>query len=245
MPERICIIGLPRSGSSYLAALIESSSDGKTTDLLEPFTEAFPSSISLKEDQLILNQLIPFQSVENSLETLTKGDVNQSVVFRIFPYDYIADEFTDLIDAIKKLNFKFLVIKRRNITHHMISYGVALATDVWDTNNPNYKKIENSDDKVVITNFSNLQWLIEKIYGLDDFLESLDINYDVIYYEDIAEELPKYLGHPINDSKITLKKQSTDDPYNQIKNYQLTKLIIDWLMKQKPKLKSYQYKETQ
>ena len=227
MKTRICILGLPRSGSQYVASLIRSSTRGML-DLAEPFTNRQSTRVALDDN----NQVIKWEEageismedrVEKLLTTLEAGDKDQPIIFRFFPYSDIPN-IEQTIQRIKNCNFEFLVLNRNDTIAQVLSYGMALATDVWTVNNEGY-----TPPTVEIRDFELMVWLYQSIKNFPNWLDSLGITYDVVNYETAVSELFNYLGRPVYNVRVTVKKQSDSNIWNYIINKKEVEIFLESL----------------
>jgi hypothetical protein len=213
LTPRICVIGLPRSGSQYAVELIKLNGYYPYYDLVEPFEPDKPI-IELQNNQIILTTQRTCDEqhrIRDALSKLSKGDINQSLITRVFPVKEQKTHFFTIINTLINLNFDFIVLKRNNIEHHLLSFAVALATDVWT-------KFDNKKNELItITHFSQITWLYNEISSYNALVENLDINYDLINYELIVNDLSRVMGSLIN-TNVKIYKQSDIDPYERISN---------------------------
>jgi len=227
MKTRICILGLPRSGSQYVASLIRSSTRGML-DLAEPFTNRQSTRVSLDANNQVTKcevqtEIYMEERVETLLTTLEAGDKEQPIIFRFFPYDDIPN-IKEIIQRIKNCNFDFLVLNRDDTMAQVLSYGMALSTDIWTVTNKDY-----TPTAVEIRDFELMVWLYQKITTFEEWLDSLDITYDVITYENAVSELLDYLGRPVYNVRVTVKKQSDSNIWNYIINKKEVELFLESL----------------
>jgi hypothetical protein len=213
LSPRICVIGLPRSGSQYAVELIKLNGYYPYYDLIEPF-EPDKQIIELQNNKIILtsNRTCDEQNrIQDALSKLAKADINQSLITRVFPVKEQKTHFITILNTLINLNFDFVVLKRNNIEHHLLSFAVALATDVWN-------KFNNEQNKpITITHFSQIKWLYNEIASYNALIENLNINYDLIHYEFIVDDLSRVMGCLIN-TNVKIYKQADADPYARISN---------------------------
>jgi LPS sulfotransferase NodH len=151
------------------------------------------------------------------------ADQNQSAVIRFFPYDNIP-RHKEIISRIKKCNFKFIVLKRQNIQEQILSYGVALATGVWQTLDRNYQT-----PKVAVDDFTMMTWLYERIQNFDNWLADMDIDYDEFRYETVRKDISRYLNTSVKLCIYGTKKQNKGDAWDKITNVEQLRLFFDSL----------------
>jgi len=198
LSKKYCIIGLPRCGSAYAASLIKASLENyytKVYDLKEPFSK---------------NQ--DFIDLETKIKSCNYKEI---IILRLFLIDRSIEELKTIIIFLKKYNFNFLILKRKNIENQLISFAVANKTNLWwkHKKNKNTKKL-----KIFITKFTDILWLFKHIKQFDTTLKKIDIiNSPTLYYETLKNDLNKVLKVPINVN-VVLVKQSAKNPYDQIIN---------------------------
>ena len=220
--HRYCLLGLPRTGSQYIANLISNVYQGKMIDLVEPFTFSdFLPSIDISNGKIVTCRNKKFNSAFDQfghvIETINKGSVYQPVILRLFITDgpYGVDLFLPIIiNELKKNNFQFLSIKRKNIEQHLLSYAIAITTDKWNTI---YDGIHTVGQKYKVTCINDMAQLYRLITSYDNKIKLLDIQYNEINYETATADLNLFKV-PINETAIKLKKQIVNDPYDMIEN---------------------------
>jgi len=219
MIHRYCLLGLPRIGSQYIAEML--STTVGSLDLEEPFTKSKSlPNILIKDNLIKKSSHFNFGNIETQikyvLNRLKNADIEQPLLMRLFLVELIASYIPDIIEELSKLNFKFLIIRRENIEHHLLSYVIAQHTNIWNTkfsNNQPYPE----DTLFNITNLNDAVWLHNQRRVFDTVLTKLNINCEIIRYEHAVTDLEKALGTTIN-TNISLKKQIPSDPYNLIAN---------------------------
>lgn len=218
MHHRVCIIGLPRSGSQYVVELIKHNFHHPYTDLVEPYTYNLPliskdhhNLLSIENFSTTFNFYADRVSYTNNV--IQSSDINQSVIMRLFVVPEIENMLYDVIETITKKDYKFIILKRKNIEHHVLSIGIADARN-------QYKKIWNEPydyTPVKITNFKKMEWLYQASKNYDNILNENDIDGQTIYYETAIEDLARIYDTSINIC-IPIKKQVIGDPYDHIVN---------------------------
>lgn len=234
--KRICILGLPRSGSQYVAELI--CTNINAMNLLEPFTKDTnnPYKLSIQKGKfnnnlVFLEEFPTAFSVPESLNILKSGDIHQSLVLKLFPYAYLNKNIPEILSTLIELKFEFVILKRKNVKHHLLSYGVALATDTWtDLVHPK-KPVAPRPDKVTITDFETMEWLWQATKRFDEQMKNWNITADTIYYEDAVNGVAKLLNKPITTDKLPIKKQSPANPWDRIENVEEVKAFLNKLNK--------------
>ena len=223
MKKRICIIGLPRTGSNYLAELIKKNCEN-FTNLGEPFTPDFPLTIVKNHNGVLMLEIKKGQMdlrsvVDNCLEQLRGLNSTQNIIIKLFPYSELDTYFKEIIDELKKLNFNFVYLKRHDTVKQLLSYGMALSTNKWIL----LKSESETNKQIEITHFAQMQWLYRQIKNFDKLVNSLGIEYDVIYYETVLEQLSNYIGKQVTEENLSIIKQSTNNSYDQISNSKIVK----------------------
>jgi len=214
---RICLIGLPRCGSQYISRLVKNVST-KIVILDEPFTVATGiTCIQYINGQVKLTRDLKFDSIQDQIDhviyTLSQAP-DQSCVLKLFLLDYLEPYLAQIVDALTKLNFKFIVMTRENRIEQLLSFGIALETDRWNS----YQGIYQQGYKTQITHFESMQWLNDQIINFNRRLSNLKIDpLGIVRYEYAVEDLSKILEIPINPL-TELQKQITSDPYDLIEN---------------------------
>ncbi len=234
---RICLIGLPRSGSQYIVELITTSFNAlnpssEMQDCKEPFSFAHDFKPWLRPfnnngviDMSERNFLDIKDQVFHILGAIDSANKTQPLTMRLFFYNYNNPYMSYIISVLKKNNFKFLVAKRKSIDNHLLSYAIANTSDKW--NSHEHKPYTN--EKFKVTNFGNIEWLYQQITQFDNKINQLNIDYDTIIYENAISDLEKALNIPITNSNLTLKKQVVGNPYNLIENSHEVKIFISKL----------------
>lgn len=231
MTQRICVLGLPRSGSQHVTNLL--SINIGATNLIEPFTK-HPVKIKLL-DQVADSKIVTYISsdyessydVQQTLSILKNGDPTQSLVLKLFPYNYVLEFFPEIIKTLKELNFKFVSLKRRNVEYHLLSYAVAIASDYWTETTTKVKPV----GKVIVDSFKSLEWLYKEIQQFDNTVASCNVDANIIYYEDAEEDITKLLNKPTIVQNSDTLKQAPIDPWSQIENIDEVKAFFNTLFK--------------
>jgi hypothetical protein len=223
---KICLIGLPRCGSQYISALIAKSFEGMT-NLVEPYTNKHVANI-INVDNWIDVCRMPdnFESYQKRIEyvsnTLKSGTPDQSMVMKLFLTDDTYLYVNEIIDTLKMLNFKFVVVKRENVEHHILSHIIAMKTNKWNSVDDG---VHNHLDKFKITNLTDIDWLYRQIANFDNVVNGLNVNYATVRYEHALDDLTSVLKKQIN-TDIDIEKQIVGDPWDMIENADEIKEII-------------------
>lgn len=225
---RICLIGLPRSGSQYISRMIATSYI-KMSELSEPFTHNQRYSVANYSGKIricpceVNNSYGSYSdSIDHVSKVLASGDINQSVVLRLLLYSEVYPYLDDIILTLKKLNFTFIVINRENIEHQLLSYAIACASDKWNTDQGlhNDDTFDISDNEVEM-----MKILYRNIINFNSVVQNLNLDCKTIRYEHAVNDLTSILNKPIN-THISISKQVVGDPYNMIRNAAEVKQII-------------------
>jgi hypothetical protein len=230
-PIRICLFGLPRSGSQYISSIISKSVGGNMRNLTEPFTPHHPYNIAQHNGFLYTTSEFPKfktyrEQIDYVFDMLKSGNQNQSLVLKIFFTDKTIPLLGEFQDKLRELNFKFLIIKRENVEYHMLSWIVANATQKWSTRHGFH------DSPVYITTeqMNSVKFLYESILNFDKAILDYNINANLIRYEHCIEDITEYLQYPIN-TDVDFKKQLPNNPYDIIENAKEVKEFLNTLTK--------------
>jgi len=230
--QRYCLLGLPRCGSQYISSVITRNIVGGT-NLSEPFTYCHPKyNIIQKDSFLYTSPIFPkFNSykeqIDYVLNLLKNSNQQQSLVLKIFLTDRILSslQLQEILDTLKQLGFKFLIMKRENIEHHLLSWIVAQATNKWSTDDGIHKDLID----LSTYNLTNVEFLYKDILNFNKVIEEYKIDADIIRYENCIEDLTTYFQRPIITG-IRLKKQLPNNPYDILKEPEKVKEFIKKLI---------------
>jgi hypothetical protein len=223
---KICLIGLPRCGSQYISELIAKSSKGMC-NIAEPYTVNHIANI-VNIDNWIRDRRMPdnFASHKDRIDyvstTLKSGRPNQSIVMKLFLTEDTYPYLDEIIDTLKMINFKFIVIKRENIEHHILSHAIAVTTNKWTSLDHG---IHSQMDKLTITNVANIDWLYRQIVNFDNVVKNLNISYKTVRYEHAVSDLTLLLNRAPN-TNINIEKQIIGNPWDMIENADELREII-------------------
>lgn len=229
---RICLIGLPRSGSQHIVELIQRSCQGKLLDCSEPFTfgNSLPS-LECSDGLIVKTGSKHFVSVDEHcnhvLDVFNKATTEQDVILRLFLTGNLEPLLPKIVATLKKQQFQFFSLKRENIEDQLLSFAIAKETDQWNTVvNNSYANTQ----PITIKNLQHLKWLYDQIIKYDNRLSSLDVEYQLIRYEHAIADLTTALAQLVSSNGVRLKKQITGDPYNMIANATEIKEFIKTLI---------------
>lgn len=227
--HRLCVIGLPRIGSQYAVELIKLNGLFPYYDLVEPF-EPLKRIIYVDENNFIKlsnNETCNEEfRIKDAVQCLEHAHIEQALITRLFYVKEQQKHFDHIIKCLVKRNFDFIVLKRNNIEHHLLSFAMALETDIW----AKWNRTITPNHKITLNRNHQMEWLYKRILEYYEKLESLDITYDLLNYETIETDLSKIMGFVINTSTPITKQADKDNPYNQIANADEVKQFIDKLI---------------
>jgi len=191
---RICLLGLPRCGSQYISSLIISNTDYKIKNLSEPFTPRHEASLND-----IGFTITDFNSYEEQvslvIDRIKSFNSGQSLVMKLFLHSTIPlINHIRIIEALRELNFKFVIIKRKNTVDQLLSLGIGLKVNKFS----NFGSYDNSIveiDDYILSIMKTLQDDLEKFDGLINELNLSDS--PTLYYETINQDLSAFLGKNI------------------------------------------------
>lgn len=212
--RRICLIGLPRCGSQYISSLIMLNSPTGIKNLAEPFT---PGHVLSLNDIGISSK--DFSSYEEQVSLVIKNiqslDSNQSLVMKLFLHSRIPlKEHARVVQVLEELNFKFIVVKRKNILDQLLSLGIGLKLNRF-TNFNNYDNSILELDSSILSDMKRLQ---DDLANFDNVINELKLNVSsTMFYETIQEDLSTFLGRNIN-SNTRYKKMSSIPSVERISN---------------------------
>jgi hypothetical protein len=199
----------------------------RMSNLVEPYTKRHIANI-VNIDNWVRVKRMPddFATHQKRIDyvskTLKSGRTDQSMVMKLFLTDDMYPFLKEIIDTLKMLNFKFIVVKRENLEHHLLSHCVAMVSNKWSSLDSG---VHNQLDKFKITDLADIDWLYRQISNFDNIVDSLDIEYAVVRYEHAVNDLTQALTIPIN-TKVIIQKQIVGDPWDLIENSDEIKEII-------------------
>lgn len=234
MFRRICLFGLPRCGSQYIAELIKENSTHKLTDMYEPYTgdskETNMPLPVLNHDNHIrmefLDGYVGSDNVQKRLQyiddILTKNKLQTPALLRLFPYHYLWSSIPSIIQELRNHEFEFFIIKRSNLEHHVLSYLIAQATNQWrTTSSAIIQRV-----KIDSIYFESIEYIVGNSINFLNYCKQINISGHVITYETAKEDLEKIYKKQFKDQHI-IKKQGLNNPYDQIINAEEIKHLID------------------
>ena len=214
---KICLIGLPRCGSQYISQLVKNTST-RMVNLGEPFTfSSGTNCIELVNERIVLSDHLKFNNIQDqiihTISILAKAST-QSCVMKLFLLDYLEPYLPYIVGQLTNLNFKFIVMTRENCEEQLLSFGIALATDKWNSHQGMYEQ----GDKIQVTHFRSMEWLHSQLCNFERLLDLINSNpLGTVRYEHAVEDLSVILQLPV-DPITDLKKQISSSPYDMIEN---------------------------
>ena len=212
---KICLLGLPRCGSQHISRLIRNSFHPIHTILAEPFTIG-DRCVDYVDGNVIQVFGLTFDSMQSRVDhilTTLKKSPDQDIIMKLFFLDYLEPYLPQIVNELQNLEFKFIVISRE-VESQLLSFGIALSTDQWNSNNGVYQK----GFLVNVNNFPSIKWLYSLHCNFDNTFKKLNISpLGVVAYETAVEDLSAVFGMQMNPNS-GLKKQITCDPYDIIEN---------------------------
>jgi hypothetical protein len=241
-PIKICLIGLPRSGSLYVSTLISNSLGDTAQNLAEPFTIDHTYNIAKSEHNNLLYATLDFpefnsyrEQVNYVLDTLKNGNPMQSLVLKLFFMDPIYTVLDEILNELRNLNFQFLILKRKNIEHQLISWLVASSTGKWSI----YQGLHHEPVYINKDRLNSIIFLYRNLSKFDNMIKKYNIDAKTIYYEQAVLDLENYLNMPIVTTNHFNKKQLPADPYDIIENVEEVKEFLEKLLKNENNTNSY------
>lgn len=207
--NRICVIGLPRSGSQYISEILANYSKN-VLNLLEPFTpNHFSNKIKLDRDLNIVPyynaeiDIDEYEQLDYVLNIFKKSNDIQPIVFKLFLTDqFNVTEYKKIVDVLKHKKFSFLILKRQNIVEHILSFLISKEKNIW------YNDGTKVVDKFKISNTNSIDWILKQILQFDSIVKNIGLSDGVIIrYENAIQDLEEYYGKKIVGTtrvKVTL-----------------------------------------
>lgn len=231
MHYRICIIGIPRCGSQYAVELIKHNVKHNFFDLVEPYTHSLPQ-LNIDENKQLFIEPTHFdinsheERIKYTSRMLKEGDQNQPLIMRLFLVYEIEKMLFDVISDVQNCNFQFVILRRKNIEHQILSMGIADARNQYTL----FHHDKYPTEPVMVTNYKLMSWLYRNHLMFEQRVTENDIEGIPLTYETAVEDLAKVLDQPINIC-LPIKKQIVTDPYDQIINKDEVKKFIQSLIK--------------
>ena len=197
------------------------------SNIVEPYTVEHIANI-INVDGWVRVRRMPdnFASHKDRIDyvsaTLKSGRPDQSIVMKLILTEDTYQYLDEIIDTLKMINFKFIVIKRENIEHHILSHAIAVTTNKWSSVDHG---IHSQSDKLKITNVADIDWLYRQIANFDNVVKNLNIIYETVRYEHAVSDLTLLLHRRLN-TNIKIKKQIIGNPWDMIENSDELREII-------------------
>lgn len=191
----ICLIGLPRCGSQYISNLIMLNMHRDIKNLAEPFTPGH--ILSLNDTGITETNFNSYnEQVSKVITQLQSIKESQSLILKLFLHSWIStDEHERVIQALKSLNFQFIIIKRKNILNQLLSLGIGLKLNKFT----NFSEYDNTIVELNSSIMSEMKVLQDDIANFDNLLDKFNLtDCTILHYETIKEDLSKFLGKSIN-----------------------------------------------
>lgn len=214
MSSMTCLIGLPRCGSQYIASLFKTNSSYNIKNISEPFTPNHKSSLDIMD--INIDEFNTYEEqVTVVIDRLKSISKHQSLILKLFLHSWIPiTEHARIIQVLKELNFKFIIVKRKNITNQLLSLGIGLKLDKFS----NFGDYDNSIVELDNDVLSSMKILQDDLLNFNDLLNNLELaDSDVVHYETIQKDLSMLLGKSIKMIS-GYKKMSSIPSMNRISN---------------------------
>ena len=230
--HRYAVMGVPRSGTQLLESFVKyslSKKDSNVAALQEIFSinEALRSTILLEDGLLrIANQsgiTNMMAAAKDKLETIKNGDPNQALVCRAFlDTGMNSVGFSESINFLQTLNFKFVYINRR-FDHKILSGMFAMKSFIFNEIKNTMSLTIDIDD---LKTFIMYRYLIEQ-HHLKLF-KSLVPEFHVVEYDSLVEKANNLSPMERQEAfGIYKEKQLPLDPYEQVENSEEVKKVFD------------------
>jgi hypothetical protein len=223
--HRYVVLGFPRSGTQLLESFIKyslSEQHDNVVALQEIFTRhtVLIDTIVLEDNQVKIHNYSNVtyadmsSAADQRLNVIKNGDPNQPMICRMFLDDGLATvTFTQGIEYLKNLNFKFVYIERR-FDHTIISGMFAWKSFIWNGVKNNMTLKIDIDE---LKNFIVSRYLVR--HRQFKLMQKLVPNYHIMNYDDLVDKASSL--SPMEREKafgIYQLKQLNLDPYEQIEN---------------------------
>jgi len=226
MVKRICIICLPRSGSSFIGETL--SKICSLTDLSEVFSINQPWHVEVNDDLTLSrrddsarHQDGPEIMVPSFLSKLRAAPSTQSMLIKILMDQRIYLYMNEIVTTLKQYGFEFIILRRRNTENQLLSFALAQATWLWEsrTSWPAHKI------KKVTVNTNFIHGLHKNLGQFDNALVEFKISGYNMWYESALEDIQAFTGLPV-DFDIPMIKIGLPNPYEQIENAEEVRNLI-------------------
>jgi hypothetical protein len=231
MNNRWCIIGGPRTGSTWMSSLLihRSRLYKHNVDLAEFFEHTNLFNFVINEHNFIEESVPvapgdPYDLLCTRLDMIRQSNKGQPAVIKLFvkPYNFPELDYIQLIKEIQELNFQCLILKR-NLLDRTISWTLANQTKImhkWDRNTEIFLDTQDKGrikgnvmvEQMVAdtTIFTDLYRMILQEIPIMNQIES-EFNFPIINYEKLKVDL---ISNKIFYGWSGSKK-IYENPYNQ------------------------------
>ena len=211
---RLCLLGLPRCGSQYISSLINLNAAASMKNLCEPFT---PNHLPSLND--VGSTITHFDNYEDQvsevINLMQAIDSDQSLILKLFLHSWLPiEQHRRIVQALTDMGFKFLIIKRKNITEQILSLGIGLKLNKFTNFGEYDNSIVDLDNKII----SDMEVLKNDIANFDFVVKQLQLDQTpVIHYETVHKDLIMLLKKPIS-LNTRYKKMSVLPSFERISN---------------------------
>lgn len=232
--HRYAVLGVPRSGTQLLESFIKYSLSKKYNNVVA-LQEIFSIQAVLVNTIYLENQLIKVEDHSNvtfydmmnaskeRLEIIKNADRNQPMVCRAFLDDRMGSlGFSQGIEYLQNLNFKFVYINRR-FDHKILSGLFAKESFIFNrVRNTMTLNIDIGDLKSTII----ARHLVERNHF--KLMNKLIPEYYVVEYDSLVEKANELSINEYEEAfGIYKEKQLPLDPYEQVENREEVKQVFD------------------
>lgn len=231
MNNRWCIIGGPRTGSTWLSSLLSHRTRflKNNIDLAEFFEHTNFFNFLINEHNFIeksdpVAPGDPYDLLCDRLDMLMQSNKTQPAIIKLFvkPYNFPELDYVQLINELQARNFQCLILKR-NLLDRAISWTLANQTKImhkWEKETEifldTHEKGRIKDDFIVdqivadTIGFTDLYRMILQEIPIMNQIES-EFDFPIINYEKLKVELiSNKIFYGLSNSKKIYEK-----PYNQ------------------------------
>lgn len=234
MKNRVCVLSTPRSGSTYMAEVISGTLSHFSCNQYEPFTWNQLRIPAISKNNILISEVISDsiptkERVNRVLTTFKKCDISQPIVIKLFFFPDLDDYLDEIFSELKKLNFRLIILKRRNVEEQLVSAGIASASNFWHNSHGNLTA------SIDVKNFDLIKGLYSMIEDFDNkILKHKLKNVSVVYYETMIEDLNKIFNKSLNYSHVRSSVQRNEsDIYKFVSNKEEVKMFIKELINEK------------
>lgn len=213
--NKILLIGLPRCGSQYVSELI--THNFNYVNIFEPFTENHQFTISYSGGFVYTPPAPKFLNLETQIEhtfsVLSELNNDNRVILKYFPhtYDNIIHN-SDIVSRLLSMGFKPIILHRKNIEHHLISFLMSCCTNIWYSSDVNFKR-----EQTELSDFSKLHWISDTYLEHYKIINTLDKHTPSIEYQTAEQDIKKIFMSDVLHKASSVKLGSIN-PYDDIIN---------------------------